>query len=266
MSPQPFEHPPADARTSTARLHHARPSSLSIIVPALNEAATIESCLRRLASLRQRRVEVIVVDGGSADDTVVLAQPLCDTVVRSARGRAVQMNAGAHVATGDVLLFLHADTELPAEADLLILDGLRRHPSRVWGRFDVEISGHARLLRLVAKMMIFRSRLTGIATGDQAIFCNREVFARGKGFPEIPIMEDVAFCKQRRRDSPPLCLDAQVITSGRRWEAHGVVRTILSMWWLRLAYVIGVPPATLSRWYRYAPAKLPLNDQHPFKA
>ncbi len=244
----------------------ARPASLSIIVPVLNEAATIETCLRRLDPLRRERVEVIVVDGGSTDDTPARAQPLCDTLIRSARGRALQMNTGARAASGDILLFLHADTELPADAGKLIVDAFRRHPSRVWGRFDVRIIGRVRLLRLVAKMMSLRSRLTGIATGDQAIFCEREIFARINGFPEIPLMEDVAFSKRLRRGFPPLCLNAEVITSGRRWETNGVIRTILLMWWLRFAYAIGVPPATLSRWYRYSAGKPASNDQHTFKA
>ncbi|TAM85113.1 glycosyltransferase [bacterium] len=230
--------------------HDSAPSTLSVIIPTLNEAAIIEACLRRLASLRARGFEVIVVDGGSVDDTVGLARPLCDVLVRSVRGRAMQMNAGARAASGNVLLFLHADTELPADAHSLILDALRRDPSHLWGRFDVRISGRARLLGLVGKMICIRSRLTGVATGDQAIFCYRDVFMLENGFPEIPVMEDVALSKQLRRRSLPLCLDAQAITSGRRWETHGVIRTIVLMWWLRLAYVIGVPPATLSRWYR----------------
>jgi rSAM/selenodomain-associated transferase 2 len=255
---------PRGTRSSNRTLRGARPRSLSIIVPVLNEAATIEACLQRLAPLRQRGVEVIVVDGGSADDTVALAKPLCNTLARSTRGRALQMNAGARIASGDALLFLHADTELPANADELILDALHAHPSRVWGRFDVLISGRAPLLRLVAQLICLRSRLTGIATGDQAIFCDRQAFAQASGFPEIPLMEDVAFCKRLRRHCPPLCLNEKVITSGRRWEAHGVLATIVLMWWLRFAYAIGVPPTTLSRWYRYTKGKPPSDDRHTF--
>jgi rSAM/selenodomain-associated transferase 2 len=253
------EEPPYPARGSLSPL-------LSIVIPVLNESSTIDACLLRLAPLRQERVEVVVVDGGSVDDTVAKALPLCDTLIRSSRGRAIQMNAGACVATGKVLLFLHADTTVPANVHGLIFDALRRQPSRVWGRFDVQISGHARLLSVVAKMMSMRSRLTGVATGDQAIFCDREIFAGMNGFPPIPLMEDVAFCKRLRRHSPPLCLNAQVITSGRRWEAHGVIRTILLMWWLRFAYAIGVSPATLSRWYRYSADRSSANDHPPFNA
>ena len=266
MPPEESDYVPTDASTSTGNSRRAAPSALTVIVPTLNEAVTIEACLGRLTSLRARGVEVIVADGASVDDTAGLARPLCDVLVQSARGRALQMNAGARAASGDVLLFLHADTELPADADTLILDALGRRSSRVWGRFDVRISGHARLLRLVGKMICIRSRLTGVATGDQAIFCYRDVFMLENGFPEIPVMEDVAFTKQLRRRSSPLCLEAQAITSGRRWETHGVVRTIVLMWWLRLAYVIGVPPATLSRWYRYTSVKRPSKRQRNSKA
>jgi rSAM/selenodomain-associated transferase 2 len=255
MSTANSEPLPIGAKSSTGSACGAPSPRLSVIVPTLNEAATIESCLHRLAPLRLRRVEVIVADGGSVDGTGELAEPFCDILVHSARGRALQMNAGARVASGDVLLFLHADTELPVNADVLILEALRRPSPHVWGRFDVRISGRVHLLGVVARMMSIRSRLTGVATGDQAIFCDREVFMLENGFPEIPLMEDVAFSKQLRRRSPPSCLGAYVITSGRRWETHGVIRTILMMWWLRLAYVIGVPPATLSRWYRHTSVK-----------
>lgn len=237
-----------------------RSTTLSIVIPVLNEAATIGVCLRRLALLRSRGAQVIVVDGGSDDDTVALAYPLCDAVVHAARGRALQMNAGARRASGDVLLFLHADTELPASSDALIRDALRGAPQRTWGRFDVRIDGTAPLLDTVARMMSIRSRLTGVATGDQAIFCTRETFEREGGFPVIPIMEDIAFSKQLRRHSRPICLRARVTTSGRRWEASGVIRTILLMWWLRLAYVLGVPPEVLSRWYRYGPTRSSSRD------
>lgn len=230
-------------------------AGLSIVVPVLNEAATIGVCLRRLAALRSRGAEVIVVDGGSADDTVALASPLCNVVVHAPRGRASQMNAGARQAQENVLLFLHADTELPESADVLIRDALLGDPSLTWGRFDLRIDGTVPLLGVVARMMSIRSRLTGIATGDQAIFCMREAFEREGGFKAIPIMEDIAFCKQLRRHSRPICLRARVKTSGRRWEANGVIRTILLMWWLRLAYALGVPPERLSQWYRYGPSR-----------
>ncbi|AOJ58618.1 glycosyl transferase (plasmid) [Burkholderia thailandensis] len=210
----------------------------------------IGACLHRLAPLRRRGAEIIVVDGGSTDGTVALARPQCDAVLLAPRGRASQMNAGARLACGTILLFLHADTVLPASADTLIRAGLQEAPGHAWGRFDVRIDGATPLLRVVARMMSMRSRLTGIATGDQAIFCLRETLSTEGGFPTIPIMEDIAFSKRLRRRARPICLRACVTTSGRRWEAHGVIRTILLMWWLRLAYALGVPPDTLAKWYR----------------
>ena len=221
---------------------------LSIIIPALNEAANIVTALEALASLRTRGAEVVVVDGGSADDTVALATPLADRIITSARGRATQMNAGAAVARGDVLLFLHADTRLPADADRLILEGLAQS-HRAWGRFDVTIDSRHPLLRLVAAAMNARSRFTGIATGDQAMFVTRDAFNAVDGFPEIALMEDIDFARRLKRVSPPLCLRTRSTTSGRRWESRGVVRTILLMWRLRLAYFFGADPQALARRY-----------------
>jgi rSAM/selenodomain-associated transferase 2 len=227
--------------------------NLSIIIPVLNEAAEIADTLAALAPLRACGVETIVVDGGSRDRTVALARPLADTVIESARGRAVQMNAGAAAAKpGNVLLFLHADTRLPAEADRLVLDGLARSGRR-WGRFDVRISGRHPLLRVVARLMNIRSRLTGIATGDQAIFVTRDLFDVIGGFPDIPLMEDVALSRALRRSGTPLCLRPRALTSGRRWEKGGVLRTIVLMWRLRFAYSLGAEPARLARRYGYAP-------------
>ena len=216
---------------------------LSIIVPTLNEASAIRAALQALAPLRARGHEVIVADGGSSDETLALARPLCDRVVCAARGRAVQMNAGARAACGDALVFLHADTRLPEGAEASIFEGLRR---RRWGRFDVDIEGRHPLLGVVAAAMNLRSRLSGIATGDQAIFVRRDAFA---GFPEIALMEDVAFSKAMKRGGRPACLRSRVATSGRRWESRGVVRTIVLMWGLRLLYFCGAPPERLARLY-----------------
>ena len=216
---------------------------LSIVVPALNEAAGIRQALEALAPLRRRGHEVIVADGGSSDGTAALAAPLCDRLVAAPRGRAVQMNAGARAASGDALLFLHADTRLPDHADQLVLDALR---ASSWGRFDVEIEARHPLLRVVAGAMNLRSRLTGLATGDQAMFVRRADFP---GFPEIALMEDVALSKAMRRRARPACLRARVLTSGRRWEARGVLRTIVLMWRLRLLYFLGARPDDLARRY-----------------
>ncbi len=225
----------------------ARPS-LSIVIPVLDEATTIVEALRALAPPRARGAEVIVVDGGSADDTVRLATPLADRALASARGRATQMNAGAKIARGDVLLFLHADTRLPADADRLIVEGLAQS-RRAWGRFDVAIQGRHPLLPVIAAFMNARSRLTGIATGDQAIFMTRAAFTKAGGFPEIALMEDIEFVRCLQRISPPLALRARVTTSGRRWENRGVLRTVFLMWRLRLAYFFGASPEDLRREY-----------------
>ena len=216
---------------------------LSVVIPTLNEARGIRAALEALAPLRARGHELIVADGGSGDDTVRIALGLAERVVHSARGRARQMNAGARVASGEGLVFLHADTRLPAAADELISQSLA---SRLWGRFDVEIEGRHPLLKVVACAMNLRSRLTGIATGDQAIFVRRAAFP---GFPEIALMEDVAFCRGMKRLGPPACRREKVVTSGRRWEARGVLRTIVLMWRLRLAYFLGADPERLSRIY-----------------
>jgi rSAM/selenodomain-associated transferase 2 len=225
--------------------------SLSIIIPVLDEAVAIAAALEALAPLRAKGVEIIVVDGGSADETAALAAPLADRVVASARGRATQMNAGAATARGNVLLFLHADTRLPADADRLVLDGLAKS-RRAWGRFDVTIEGRHLLLPFVAASMNARSRLTGIATGDQAMFVTRDAFSATGGFPEIALMEDITLARNLKRISPPLCLRARVTTSGRRWEQRGVLRTVLLMWRLRLAYFFGAKPEDLARRYGYA--------------
>jgi len=218
---------------------------LSIIIPCLNEAEGIARTLSALAPLRSRGAEVIVVDGGSRDGTVERAAAHADCVFSAPRGRASQMNAGAARARGEILLFLHADTLLPESADALIVEGLQRL-RRGWGRFDVAISGSHPLLRWVAWLMNARSRLTGIATGDQAIFATRSLFTAAGGYPDIALMEDIALCKRLKRFGPPLCLKHRLTASGRRWEKHGVVRTILLMWRLRLAYWLGTDPRKLA--------------------
>jgi rSAM/selenodomain-associated transferase 2 len=222
---------------------------LSIVVPALNEGDTIGATLAALQPLRGRGCEVIVVDGGSADATVALARPLADAVVASRPGRARQQNAGAAAASGEILLFLHADTRLPRDAHVLVTDGLRR-TGREWGRFDVRLTGRHPMLRVIERMMNLRSRLTGIATGDQAIFVRRSRFRAMGGFPDIPLMEDVALSETLKRVGPPLCLRETVQTSSRRWEQHGVYRTMVLMWSLRLAYRLGADPARLADRYR----------------
>ena len=221
---------------------------LSIIIPTLNEGHQIAAILMRLQGYRSEGAGIILVDGGSRDNTVELATPLVDRVITTEAGRSTQMNAGAALATAEVLLFLHADTVLPAHAPQLILQGLTDARYR-WGRFDVTIAGEHFFLTVIAWFMNHRSRLTGIATGDQAIFMTREVFDQLGGFPDQALMEDIEMTSHLRKLGPPLCLHERVITSGRRWEKHGVWRTIWLMWRLRLQYFLGAKPADLHRSY-----------------
>lgn len=219
---------------------------VSIIIPAVNEADSLARTLPALAGLRHAGHEVVVVDGGSDDETRECARPLADRVLVTGRGRAEQMNAGAAAATGDVLLFLHADSLLPADADLAIAGALRES---CWGRFDVRLWGREWSFRIIEMLMNLRSRLTGIATGDQAIFVERETFASVGGYPDIALMEDVALSRRLRAIARPACLRQRVITSTRRWRSNGIARTVLLMWRLRLAFALGADPRRLARRY-----------------
>jgi rSAM/selenodomain-associated transferase 2 len=221
---------------------------ISIIMPVVNEGAALEQYLLPLQPLRQRCCELIVVDGGSSDDSVAIASALADRVLSSERGRALQMNSGAGQARGDVLWFLHGDTRVPEDADTLIRSALAR-PGRVWGRFDVRLSGQQRLLRVVETLMNLRSCVTGTVTGDQGIFIRREAFERVGGYPAIALMEDIAISKMLKRISRPVCLQQRLVTSSRRWQQNGILRTILLMWTLRLLYFFGVSPERLVRIY-----------------
>lgn len=219
---------------------------ISIIVPTLNEEGNLAATLQ--SAHGDGVCEIIVVDGGSADDTPRVAREHADQVLTSRRGRAVQMNAGAAVAKGEVLLFLHGDTVLPAGFDTVVLAALA-DCAVVGGRFDICLMPSSPLLRLTATLINVRSRLTRIATGDQAIFVRRNVFGELGGFQEIPLMEDVAFSTALKRRGRVACLREQVVTSSRRWRKAGVIRTILLMWSLRLLYVFGVSPERLRRVY-----------------
>jgi rSAM/selenodomain-associated transferase 2 len=221
---------------------------LSLIVPVLDEAPGITAALQALALLRARGHEVIVVDGGSCDGTPALAAPLADRLLTSPRGRARQMNAGADAACGEVLLFLHADTALPDGAAGAIEKALQAGAR--WGRFDVRISGRSAMFPLVATLMNARSRLSGIATGDQAIFVEAALFRQIGGYADLPLMEDIELSRRLRAVSPPACLREQVLTSGRRWEQRGVGRTIVLMWRLRWRYWRGTPAEQLAQAYR----------------
>lgn len=220
--------------------------TISVIVPTLNEAGGIAETLRRARQPGVR--EVIVVDGGSTDHTRALAQELADVVGSAPRGRARQMNAGAQRAAGEILLFLHADTLVPAGFATAVTAACRR-PGVVGGRFDVQLSPSSPLLRLTANLINRRSRLSRIATGDQAIFVRREVFERLGGYADIPLMEDVELSRRLKRAGHIACLRQRVTTSARRWQTHGVINTILLMWTLRALYWLGVSPARLRRLY-----------------
>jgi rSAM/selenodomain-associated transferase 2 len=214
----------------------------------LNEAAIVVDSLSRLQDLRGRGVEVVLVDGGSSDGSVNLAEAHVDRVIHASTGRATQMNAGAAVASGQTLLFLHVDTCLPADADRMIADTLAKSTSG-WGHFGVTIEGRHPLLPVIAWSMNRRSRVSGVGTGDQALFIRRDWFDAAGGFPAIALMEDIALCKILRKRAWPNVVNANVTTSGRRWERHGVVRTILLMWWLRLRYFFGARPEALAVHY-----------------
>lgn len=217
---------------------------ISIIIPVLNEASRVGGLLDSLNALRDNGHEVIIVDGGSQDGTLNKVNQKADQVLVSVAERATQMNAGAQVAQGEVLLFLHADTSLPDGADQLVKKALAES-NRSWGRFDVKLSGHMWLLRLIERMMNWRSCLTGMVTGDQAMFVTRDLFKQINGFPDIPLMEDIAISRRLKRYSRPVCLHVPVVTSSQRWEQKGILRTVLMMWSLRLAYFLGVSPRRL---------------------
>jgi rSAM/selenodomain-associated transferase 2 len=221
---------------------------ISIIIPVLNEERNLSKTLAELQSFRCSGHEIIVVDGGSVDRSLELAHEMSDTVLVSNPGRALQMNSGAAVATGDVLLFLHADTVLPENAAQHM--ATCQTGKNFWGRFDVRLSSDRKIYRLIEFLMNWRSRLTSIATGDQAIFIGQKLFNKIGGFPEIALMEDIALSRSLKKISRPVCLQHKVITSSRRWEQKGVITTVVLMWKLRLYYYFGVSPEKLSRLYR----------------
>lgn len=222
--------------------------SLAIVVPMRGEIAVVPDLVEHLLHWRVRGCEVLVVDGGSTDGSVEAVRRAGLRVIESEPGRAIQMNAGAASVASDIVLFLHADTRLPVDADRMVAAAVER--GHHWGRFDVQILGEPAMLRLVSALMNLRSRWTGIATGDQAIFVRREAFLALGGFPRQPLMEDIELSRRLRAQSPPACIAAKAQTSGRRWEAEGVWRTIVLMWSLRLAYWLGAPAERLARAYR----------------
>lgn len=228
---------------------HSGPMKVSIVIPTLNEVAVIERTLEALQPMRGADVELILADGGSVDGTQEAARSLVDRVVESSAGRARQMNAGAAVAHGRWLWFVHADTRVPTDALQHIVSNDPSKP-HLWGRFDVRLDSKRPMLRLVERMMNLRSCLTGVATGDQCLFVQREWFDLLGGFADVPLMEDIELSKRLRRVCPPVCVRSRVVTSARRWEQRGVLRTILLMWFLRAAYFLGISPDRIAEWYR----------------
>jgi len=226
---------------------------LSIVIPALDEAPLLATHLQALQPLRAHAVRLVVVDGGSRDTTLGIARRFADIAFTAPRGRASQMNAGAAACPADVFLFLHADTKLPDDACDHVWRATRAE--HAWGRFDLSIDSPRHALRIVAALINLRSRLTGIATGDQAIFVRRELFEAVGGFPDLPLMEDIAMSRRLKRHGPPACLRERVATSARRWERHGIWRTIFLMWRLRAAFLFGADPERLARTYGYEPRR-----------
>lgn len=221
---------------------------LSIIIPVLNEEAAIASVLGRLQPLRQDAIaEIILVDGGSSDATLSIARPIVDHLLQTEPGRALQMNRGAQVAQGEWLLFLHADTQLPEDFQTLMFSQIQA--SSCWGRFDLRLSGGHRLFRVIERMINLRSRLSGIATGDQAIFVRAETFRRVGGYSAIPLMEDVDLSQRLKPLGFPVCIKRPAVTSSRRWEQRGILATVCLMWKLRLLYFLGVSPERLVEQY-----------------
>ncbi len=226
------------------RLTEHKPISISIIIPTLNEAGNLEDNLKRLfKSIDSAQIEVIVSDGGSSDSSLEIAARFPCIIIKGSPGRAIQMNRAASRAKGEWLLFLHADTKLPRNWQESILT------SRQWGFFPVKLSGRHMLLRMIERAMCLRSSITHIATGDQAMFFQRSFFHQINGFDKIPIMEDVAISKNARRFVPPCIAGRAIITSSRRWEKNGIIKTMFLMWWMRLAYWFGISPIRLHRIY-----------------
>jgi len=220
---------------------------VSIVIPVLDEVAALPLCLGALQSMRERGCELIVVDGGSRDGTPEVARSRVDLLVEAPRGRARQMNAGAQRAGGEVIWFMHADSLAPADGDVEIQQAIT--DGYAWGRFDVKLSGRHPGLRIIAGMMNWRSRFTGIATGDQGLFVRADLFSSVGGYPDIDLMEDIALSKTLKRHESPVSLRSRIAVSSRRWERDGVLRTVLTMWRLRAGYWMGESPETLSRIY-----------------
>ena len=224
-------------------------SGLSIIIPVLNEERFLAGNEERLTSLLQEGHEILVVDGGSQDDSVNIARALGCRVLSTRASRGHQLDWGASHSKNGILLFLHADTHLPSHAAEMIAQALTGL-EQLWGRFDVRFSNPRWVFRVIAWFMNQRSCLTGIVTGDHALFIQREFYFSCGGYMDIPLMEDVEFCRRLKKHASPVCLSEKVVTSSRRWEQNGILKTVLMMWWLRLMFFLGQSPVKLARRYR----------------
>ena len=238
-------------------------ATVSIIIPVLNEAGNLAHLFTNINKLNPKPQQVILVDGGSTDDSIDIIRIFINELMpdnnrkidwqmtESKSGRALQMNTGAALATAEILLFLHADTQLPIDAIESISEATKRAE---WGRFDVQIDSRQLMLKLVSQMINWRSKLSGIATGDQAIFISQSLFEQIGGYPNQALMEDVELCNQLKSTqlkdiAKPACLKNKVITSARRWQQHGTWRTILLMWHLRFDYWRGVSADNIKQRY-----------------
>lgn len=224
-------------------------SALSIIIPVLNEEHFLATNKERLVSLLQEGHEILAVDGGSQDNSVNIARELGCRIFRTRASRGHQLGFGANHSKNDVLLFLHADTHLPSHAAQMITQTLAE-PELLWGRFDVRFSNPHPVFRVIAWFMNKRSCLTGIVTGDHALFIKRKLYFSCGGYMDVPLMEDVEFCRRLKKHAPPVCLSGEVVTSSRRWEQNGILKTVMTMWWLRLMFFLGQSPEKLARLYR----------------
>lgn len=222
---------------------------LSIIIPALNESRHLLASLQSLSLLKNHPHEIIIVDGGSDDDTLKIAEPYVDFIFTSEKGRATQMNMGAAHASGDILWFLHADSLIPDNAYKHICTSLQNN-QHIWGRFNIKLSGSNPVFRIIEQLINLRSKITKIATGDQGIFVLRSEFEKLNGFAAQPLMEDIQLCKQLKKISAPACLVNTITTSSRRWESRGIIKTVILMWYLRLAYFLGTPASKLAKQYQ----------------
>lgn len=223
---------------------------ISIIIPCLNEAVYISATLKRLQGIRKRGHEVIISDGGSTDNTRAITNNLVDHYIDSKSGRSIQMNTGADIASGHILCFLHADTIAPANIDEIIINALTSQ-NKIWGRFNIRLSGSLWPFRIIEFLINTRSCITGVASGDQGIFISKNIFKNLSGYANIPLMEDIEISKRLRSIEMPACIkNSTLLTSSRRWEANGIIKTVLLMWLLRVRYFFGTPASTLANMYK----------------